>query len=328
MIKGKLDFKLINIALFAVISYFIYESLDLWLNILGKLIKIILPFFLGFAVSYSLYPILICLNKKVPKFIGIFIILFVILLIFIFTFILLIPVSGQIINFLQYVIIFVQNINIDSNILNIINNYITEIGTYLSNGLFKTINLSINVITNIILIISSSIYFLIDMDKIRIYFKSYLKNKSIKLFNYFKMIDLEMKKYIQGFIKIIFISFFEYIAMYYLLDHPYFLLLGILSCLSNFIPYFGGMIVQVLAVITGLVVSPQLGIKVAIFTLILGLFDSYIINPLVYGKSNQLHPIITIISVFAGGILFGFIGVLISVPISIIIINSIKFKNN
>ena len=327
MIKGKLDFKLINIALFAVICYFIYGPLDLWLNILGKLIKIILPFFLGFALAYSLYPILNCLNKKVPKFIGIFIVLSIILLLFIFTFVLLIPVSGQIISFLQYIIIFVQNINIDSNISNIVNNYIIEFGTYLSNGLFKTISLSIDVITNIVLMISSSIYFLIDMDKIRSYLKKYFKNKSIKIYNYFKMIDIEMKKYIQGFIKIIFISFFEYTTMYYLLDHPYFLLLGILSCLSNFIPYFGGMIVQVLGVITGLVVSFKLGIKVAVFTLLLGLFDSYIINPLVYGKSNQLHPLVTIISVFAGGILFGVMGVLISLPISIIIINSIKFKN-
>jgi len=218
--------------------------------------------------------------------------------------------------------------NIDSNILNIINNFITEIGIYLSNNIFKTINISINIITNIILVISSSIYFLIDMNKIRSYIKKYLKNKSIKLYNYFKMIDLEIKKYIEGFLKIIFITFFEYSFVYYILGHPYFLLLGILSSLSNFIPCFGGIIIQVLGVITGLVISPQLGIKVALFVFLLSLLDSYLINPLVYGKSNQIHPIITIISVFAGGILFGILGILLSLPISIIIINTIKFKNN
>lgn len=329
MIKGKLDFKLINIALFAVISYFVYQSLDLWMNILDKLIKIILPFFLGFVLAYSLNPILNYLtNKKIPKAIGIFIIMFTILFIIVTIFILLIPVSNQIINFLQHIVIFVQNINVDINLLNTLNKYITELGLYLSNGLVKTINISINIITNIILVISSSIYFLVDMNKIRKYIKNCLKNKSIRLYNYFKMIDLEMKNYIKGFLKIIFISFFEYSIIYYLIGHPYALLLGIFCSLSNFVPCFGGIIIQILGVITGLVISPQLGIKVAIFVFLLSLLDSYVINPLVYGKSNQLHPIITIISVFAGGILFGFIGILLSLPISIIIINSIKFKND
>ena len=46
-----------------------------------------------------------------------------------------------------------------------------------------------------------------------------------------------------------------------------------------------------------------------------------------FGKSNKIHPIIVIISVFAGGILFGFFGVLISLPISIVIVSTIKFLN-
>lgn len=329
MIKGKFDFKLINIALLAIISYFVYSSLDLWLNILNKLLKIFLPIFLGFVLAYAINPILNYLEKKkIPKLIGIFIIVLVILFIITVTFILLIPVYNQILDFLGSIIIFIQNINIDSSLLNILNNFIAEIGFYLSNSLLKIINASINLITNIVIILATSIYFLLDMNKIRNYLKKYLKNKSIKLYNYFKIIDFEMKKYIEGFLKIVFISFFEYTCFYYLIGHPYALLLGILSSLSNFIPYFGGMIVQVLGVITSLVISPALGIKVTILTLLLGLFDSYVINPLVYGKTNQVHPIVIITSVFAGGILFGFIGIIISLPVSIIIINTIKFKNN
>ena len=53
--------------------------------------------------------------------------------------------------------------------------------------------------------------------------------------------------------------------------------------------------------------------------------DGYIIGPKVYGKTNQLHPLINIFAVFAGGILGGFWGIVISLPITIILIATYKF---
>ena len=103
------------------------------------------------------------------------------------------------------------------------------------------------------------------------------------------------------------------------------LLLGFLSGLGNFIPYFGGLLVQVIGVITGFTISPALGLTVIIVTLITSLIDSYVLNPLVYGKSNQVHPIVVIAAVFGGGILFGFVGIIIALPLSILIITSYKF---
>ena len=51
----------------------------------------------------------------------------------------------------------------------------------------------------------------------------------------------------------------------------------------------------------------------------------YNINPLVYGKTNEVHPLVVILSVFAGGILFGIAGIVISLPLAIIIITTFKF---
>jgi len=52
---------------------------------------------------------------------------------------------------------------------------------------------------------------------------------------------------------------------------------------------------------------------------------SYIINPTIYGKTNKIHPLITIIAIFAGGILFGLIGVFISFPLAIILVTTYKY---
>jgi len=180
----------------------------------------------------------------------------------------------------------------------------------------------------LIICISISIYFLIDMDKIRNNIKNYLCKKNNKLYKYFKLLDFELNNYFKGLSKLIIITFFEYTLIYYLLGHPHALLLGFLSAISNLIPCFGGFIVQIIAFITTFIINTRLAITVLIITFILSIFDSYILNPYVYGKSNKIHPVIIILSVFAGGILFGFIGVLISLPIAIIIVSTIKFWND
>lgn len=329
---NKLDYKLINIALICFICYVVISFNDILFLIITKLINILLPIFIGFVIAYVLYPILNILNKKIPKVlsIGILILLF---LLFIFTLIVLIvPILyEQIFSLISYILMFIRNCNIDLNFiennLNVIFDEITNLSKFVSDSAIKTINTSINFITNLIVSISSSVYFLIDMDKIRDYIKNYLYKKSNKLYLYFKLLDIELNNYFKGLFKLIIITFFEYTIIYYLLGHPYALLLGVLSAISNLIPCFGGLIVQIIAFVTTFVINIRLAITVLLITFILSIFDSYILNPYVYGKSNKIHPIIVIISVFAGGILLGFLGVLISLPIAIIIVSTIKFLN-
>lgn len=336
MIKNKLDYKLINIALIAVICYFIYAASGLWLTVLDKVLKISLPLLTGFVIAYALYPLLENLTYyKIPKSVSVGIIIISIIAIFVTIIILLIPLlSTQIVSLIDTLILFIKDISVRFNIdfgvlgdtlLTSFNQIVTNVGKYVSDGAVKTINASINVVTNVIIALASSVYFLLDMDKIREDIKEYLSNKSKKMYNYIAKLDYEIKKYIKGFLLIVVISFFEYTILYYIIGHPNALLLGFLSALGNFIPYFGGLIVQILGVITGTVISPTLGLRVIIATLISSTFDSYILNPFVYGKSNQVHPIVVIAAVFAGGILFGFIGIIIALPLSIIIINSYKF---
>ncbi len=336
MIKNKLDFKLVNIALIALICFFIYMANPLWLGILDKILKIILPLFAGFVIAYALYPILETLREKnIPKGICIGIIIFVLIAIITTIVVLLVPLlSNQIVSLIDSLIIFIKDIttnynidlgNLGDSLFKTFNEILTNVGKYVSDGAVKTINASINVISNVFIALASGIYFLVDMDKIRKNIKNYLHRKSKKLYEYISLLDREIKNYIKGFLTIVCISFFEYTIIYYIIGHPNALLLGILSGLGNFIPYFGGIFVQVIGIITGFSLSFSLGITVVIVTLITALIDSYLLNPLVYGKSNQVHPIIVIAAVFGGGILAGFIGIIIALPISIIIINSIKF---
>ena len=85
------------------------------------------------------------------------------------------------------------------------------------------------------------------------------------------------------------------------------------------------MIVSRLFLLISSVISSQLFWLTLIVCLICPQVDSYIIAPKVYDKTNNLHPLISIFAVFAGGILGGFLGIVISVPIAIIIISTLKF---
>ena len=113
--------------------------------------------------------------------------------------------------------------------------------------------------------------------------------------------------------------------MYLIIGHPDALMLGALAGVANLIPYFGGIITNIIAAITAFVISPELFIKTIIVFVVFSAIDGNVINPLVYGKTNQIHPLVVIISVFAGGILFGVIGIIISLPVAIILIATYKF---
>ena len=336
MVKNKINYNLVNTSLLILIIYLMYQTKDFWFGIFDLFWKITMPFFIAFALAYAVYPLVKKLiDKSVPKSVAIFLVVFIISAITIFIVSLITPLLiDQTINLFNGIVSFLKEISLEYNInfkdvqntLSIsFNNIIEKLGTYISNGAISVISISVDYMSKLFIIFTSFVYFLIDMDRIRKIIKNYLKNKSNKLYNYVSLLDDEMIKYLSGFIKIVLISFAEYSLVYTLIGHPDGMLLGSLAALGNIIPYFGGIITNIIAAITAFVISPELFIKTCIVFVIFSGIDGNIINPIVYGKSNQIHPLAVIISVFAGGILFGTIGVIISLPMSIIIISTFKY---
>lgn len=336
MLKNKLDYKLLNAAIIMVIIFLLYQTGNLWLGILGKIKDIIFPFFLAFILAYSLYPILRYLqNKKIPKGIALTIIVAIlILLVGIFIAVIVPMLFKQLPSLFSGIISFIKEIStkfsIDSSSIQAtlqtsFNEIVSSMGKYVSDGAINLIGDSVNYITIILIAFAAAIYLLIDMDKIRESVKKILRRKSKKLYGYVLTLDNEMKNYLVGFSRIIFITFFEYTIVYTIIGHPNAILLGVLAMLANLIPYFGGVITNAIAAITSFVISPALFWKTVITFLILSAIDGYVINPYVYGKTNRVHPLVVILSVFAGGILFGTIGIFLSLPLAIIIITTIKY---
>lgn len=336
MIKNKLDFKLINIALIVLIVYLMYSTGNLWIGVASKIWTIFMPFFFAFVVAYALHPIVKELEKrKIPKGLSIFLVIAFIIGIVVFIISLVAPIFiSQLTSLFNSIMTFIKEISLDldlnlgsiqDSLNNTFNDIISKIGRDVSDGAISFIGSSISVISTIFIGFSAAIYFLIDMDNIREWIKKTLKKKSKKIYQYVRILDIEMKNYLSGFLKIIFISFFEYTIAFLIIGHPNALLLGVLAAFANVIPYFGGIITNVIAAVTAFVINPLLFIKTLIAFFVLSAIDGYLINPLVYGKTNKVHPIIVILSVFAGGILFGTTGIIISLPLAIIILATYNF---
>ena len=339
MIKNRIDFKLINFVLIVLAVYLIYQTRDFWFGTISLLFNILLPFFIAFVIAYSFYPIVKKLtDRNIPKGLAMFLVVGSAIGIVVLIFALITPtIMSQLTSLFNGIISFLRELSSDYNIdfkdvqntLSIgFNNALEKIGTYISNGAISFIGVSIDYISKIFIILASFIYFLADMDKIREFIKEYLMRRSKKMYNYVALIDDEMRKYIVGFMKIVVISFFEYTIVYTLIGHPNALMLGTLAAIGNLIPYFGGIFTNIVAAITAFVISPALFIKTCIVFLVFSAVDGYIINPFVYGNSNQVHPLVVIISVFAGGALLGVLGIVISLPVAIIAIVTFKYFKN
>ena len=97
------------------------------------------------------------------------------------------------------------------------------------------------------------------------------------------------------------------------------LLIGLVSGLISFVPYVGSL--------TGLVLS--LGVAIAQFwpewtpiIVVAGIFfvgqflEGYVLSPKLVGESIGLHPVWLMFALFAFGYLFGFVGMLLAVPLA------------
>ena len=100
----------------------------------------------------------------------------------------------------------------------------------------------------------------------------------------------------------------------------YALALGMFIGLCDIIPYFGSIFATIFSIfITFLSGSLWDTVWIAIALLVLQQIDGNILAPKIMGHKMEISPLLTVVSVVVGGNLFGFVGMLLSVPIAAIL---------
>jgi predicted PurR-regulated permease PerM len=98
---------------------------------------------------------------------------------------------------------------------------------------------------------------------------------------------------------------------------PYALALGFVVGFFDLLPLVGatlGAIVVALATLT--VDFPTATIVWIAFIIVWQRVEDYVVQPLVYGRTLRVNPIVTIVSVLAGAALLGILGALLAIPIA------------
>lgn len=95
------------------------------------------------------------------------------------------------------------------------------------------------------------------------------------------------------------------------------LIVGISAGMLSFIPYVGSILGGVTSIALALAQFQWQGVTVVAGIFVLGqLLEGYVIYPRFLGDRVELHAVWVIFALFAGGAAFGFLGVLLAVPIA------------
>lgn len=317
MKKDSTNYILINCAIFIFMFYLLLK-----IGILNKILDFILIIFLSFTLSYIIYPIYKKLNKKINKLLSIFFIYGTLISTIILFIYMIIPNTNFILklnDLFTNILVFIDKLNQKYNLNINLEVYLNNIINYFINNSVFLIKNIFNFFSKIVFIVILSICILINMELLKDLINK-LKNK-VLIYN----INDALKNYLVANIKILAIQFVEYTFVFLLIGHPDYILLGILNSVNTFVPFIGSVITNIVAITTASVISRNLLIKTAIVSIVLPNIDAYLVSPKIYNSANKISKTLTIAAILIGGYLFDFYGIVFAIPVTIIVIEVLKY---
>lgn len=291
------------------------------------------------------------INEKIAKYLSITLAyLFIILIIFGFFYAIYISIGGQISNNtnLNQIITFISDFaNTDSNDANAFKisalfeqaginvsisvaskiaeflsvfkqwfyTFISSLGTTLINLSESIFSWGIGLILSVYLVKDSN-YF-ISLGK-RIYFIIFGNSAVGRRINVvLTVFDKTFKRYIKGqCIEAFFVAVLS-VFLLKIFGIKYFLLIGIVSGITNMIPYVGPIMGTLLAVVMGLLDgSISNAIIGFIIMVVVQQIDNNIMAPKIVGGMVGLHPVFIIVALIIGGKFGGLFGMVLAIPIA------------
>jgi predicted PurR-regulated permease PerM len=315
-------------------------AIAVFLLALWALGDVILPFVLGGAIAYLLDPVADRLEKlgltrvlsvAVITVIGLFLFLILVLLVFptlIQQSIALAEAAPALIDSLQATLTerFPQLLDADSTIrlqLDALGTKIQSQGGTVINGLLSSAMGLINIIVLLVVVPVVAFYLLLDWDNMVAKIDDMLPRDHAPIVRQLaSQVDTTLASFIrgQGTVCLALGSYYAIALMIAGLNFG--LVVGVVAGLISFIPYIGALVGGALAICLALFQFwgdwVSIGIIAGIF--VVGQFlEGNILTPKLVGQSVGLHPVWLIFALSVFGSLFGFVGMLVAVPMAAMI---------
>lgn len=210
--------------------------------------------------------------------------------------------------------------------LGVIKSLSGSVVAWMGNFFKGVVSSGVNVINLLSLIFISpivSFYLLKDWDRILEKLKSLLPKRHKKtVLKLVGEMDSMIAAYVRGMLTVALIVATFYAIGLGLTGLNYGVLIGLMTGLLSFIPYVGIMVGLVVSLIVAVF---QYGgefapILTVLSVLLVGQFiEGNFVTPKIVGDNLQLHPVWIIFALLSGGVLLGFLGVVIAVPLAAII---------
>ncbi len=100
--------------------------------------------------------------------------------------------------------------------------------------------------------------------------------------------------------------------------------LGIIAGVLEFIPTIGPLLSALPAIAMGFLVSPEKALAVAIAFTLVQMIEGHVLIPMLMKRGMNLPPLITILGQAIMAVVFGFLGLLVAVPLVAMILTAVK----
>jgi len=298
---------------------------------------ILLPFVLGAAIAYLLDPIVDRLERLgTGRVLGTILILMAAFFVLFFIFLLLIPLAidqfrllaaaaPDLVTSVQALVLNqIASISPESEALNsTVSNLSTmaqeKLGIIFGSVMASAISL-IDVIMLIVITPVVAVYLLVDWDRILEKINELLPlDHASVVRSLASEIDSTLSAFVRGMIAVCLVLGIYYATALSLIGLEFGLIIGFIAGLVSFIPYVGALLGGVLAI--GLALIQFWGdfelVALVVGVFIVGqIFEGNILTPKLVGNSVGLHPVSLILALSLFGAFFGFIGLLLAVPLA------------
>jgi len=170
---------------------------------------------------------------------------------------------------------------------------------------------------SIVLMPIFAFFMLFYRDRAQTFINKIIASKQGKLTD--RLLKLTSKvtiKYVSGVIIVVIILSITHSISLSIIGLKYAVIIGIISGMFSFIPYFGTLVGGVVPILFAILThtNPFAALWILIYYIIILFIDHNILTPTIVGGNVHLNPFITIISIIAGGLVWGVAGMIVVVP--------------
>ena len=198
--------------------------------------------------------------------------------------------------------------------------------TNVTTGVYKVVRAVLNILIGLVV----SLYLMYNKEKFvsgckKILYSMVSPGKALRILKAVRYADNAFMGFISGkLIDSLIIGVMCYIGCA-ILGMPYVVLVSVIVGVTNIIPFFGPFIGAVPSAFLILMDDPVKCLIFVVFIIILQQFDGNILGPKILGNAVGIKGFWIMFAIIVGGGLFGFIGMVIGVPVMTVILAGIHY---